>query len=635
MRNGKTGPSGKAELRRRPEEQRKRRGEGRQADPGYPRAEGEAQRLGRELQVHQIALEMPNDGLRSAVIDSAPRNKMEEALREREELFRLTFDSSPIGAAIVGVDQRITRANDKLCRMLGYPEGEIVGMTLRDVTHPDDIEAELDNLRLMLEGRSDSFTMEKRYIRKDGDIVWGQLTAGVIRDAEGRPKYAVRMIEDITGRKQVGHHQHLATEILRILNDPAPLEDSVNLILTGIKRETGLDAVGIRLRSRDDCPYFAQSGFSADFLMAENTLIARDEGGNICRDEGGAVILECTCGLVMSGKADPASPLFTKGGSFWTNSSPALLALSAEDDPRRRPRNTCMYQGYLSVALIPIYANQEIVGLLQLNDRRKDRFTLEMIRVFEGIAASIGTALIRKRTEKILAERTAQLEEVNKELESFSYSISHDLRAPLRAVDGYSRMILRKKGEHFDEETRRQFDLIRDNTQKMGQLIDDILAFSRLGRQAMAVSRIDMDELVSEVWEALRMLDPDRQVTLRTGGLPPGRGDRVLIRQVFTNLLSNAIKFTGGRDAPLVEVGGRSDENEAVYHVTDNGVGFDMAYYHKLFGVFQRLHSAGEFEGTGVGLAIVQRIIHRHGGRVWAESNADEGATFSFSLPQK
>lgn len=518
--------------------------------------------------------------------------------------------------------------------MLGYSEGEILGMTLRDVTHPDDIDAEPDNLRMMLEGKSDSFTMEKRYIRKDGDIVWGRLTAGVIRDIDGQPKYAVRMIEDITQHKLAQHYQHLAAEILRILNDPSTLEDSINLVLTEIKRETGFDAVGIRLRSRDDFPYYAQNGFSQDFLLTENTLLAPSADGVPCRDEKGRISLECTCGLVISGQTDPANPYFTKEGSFWTNNSSPLLDLPPNQDPRLHPRNKCIHQGFLSVALIPIHANQVIVGLLQLNDRRNDRFTLEMIHLFEGIAASIGAALIRKQMEKMLEERTVQLENGNKELESFSYSVSHDLRAPLRAIDGYSRMILRKQGEKFDEETRLRFNQIRESTRMMEQLINDILAFSRLGKQEIAVSRIDMGALAKEVWAALHATNADRQFDLRLDRLPFGMGDRVLITQVLTNLLSNAIKYSGTRDAPLVEMGGHTKESENVYYVKDNGVGFDMVYYHKLFGVFQRLHRADEFEGTGVGLAIVQRIINRHGGRVWAEGKVDEGATFYFTLPK-
>ena len=239
----------------------------------------------------------------------------------------------------------------------------------------------------------------------------------------------------------------------------------------------------------------------------------------------------------------------------------------------------------------------------------------------------------RKQAEMELKKQTVLLEEANKEMESFSYSVSHDLRAPLRAIDGYARMILKRQADTFDEETRRQFNLIRDNTRTMGQLIDDILAFSRLGRQTMVMAEIDMDSLVREVWEELRTINPERRMTLKIDRLPPARGDRALIKQVITNLLSNAIKFTSTRDDAIIEVCGQTKENETVYTIKDNGVGFDMQFADKLFTVFQRLHSKDDFEGTGVGLAIVQRIILRHGGRVWAEGEVDKGATFSFSLP--
>jgi len=199
---------------------------------------------------------------------------------------------------------------------------------------------------------------------------------------------------------QMARLQHLTTEIMRILNDPDSIVDSISLILTAIMQVTGFDAVGIRLLSDDDFPYFVQNGFSQDFLLTENSLIARDALGGPCRDENGNISLECTCGLVISGQTDPANPLFTKGGSCWTNNSLPLLDLPVEEDPRLHPRNKCIHQGFLSVALIPIRANQNIVGLLQLNDRRKDRFTLETIHFFEGISASIGVALMRKQTEE-------------------------------------------------------------------------------------------------------------------------------------------------------------------------------------------------------------------------------------------
>jgi PAS domain S-box-containing protein len=572
---------------------------------------------------------------RSALLDITKRKKLEQALRSSEERFRLTIDGSPIGIAMLTPDGKLFRVNEAFCRMLAYPEAECVELTIQDITHADDQAASREKLEMMLAGRIDHYELEKRYVRKDGGIVWGRLTTAVIKDDVGHPLHTISMIEDITERKQMEYLQNLADDVLRILNDPSTLDDSINLILTAIKREADFDAVGIRLRSGTDYPYYTQKGFPQDFMIAENSLLARDAGGGLCRNENGDISLECTCGLVISGKTDPTNPLFTEGGSFWTNNSLPLLDLTAEQEPRLHPRNTCIHHGFMSVALLPIPANRELVGLLQLNDRRKDRFTPATIQLFEGIAASIGIALMRKQAEKLLQDRTVQLENANKELESFSYSVTHDLRAPLRAIEGYSKMLLKKKAAQFDEETMRQFNLIRKSATEMNQLIDDILAFSRLGKQEVAVSKIDMAGLVEEIWAALMTINPERQISLRSDGLPPGVGDGALIRQVLSNLLSNAIKYTRNRDEVLVEVGGHADKNETVYYVKDNGAGFDMEYYSKLFGVFQRLHSAEEFEGTGVGLATVQRIIHRHGGRVWAEAEVDKGATFYFTLPNR
>jgi PAS domain S-box-containing protein len=237
--------------------------------------------------------------------------------------------------------------------------------------------------------------------------------------------------------------------------------------------------------------------------------------------------------------------------------------------------------------------------------------------------------------EQRVRDRTAQLEAANKELEAFSYSVSHDLRAPLRAIDGFSRILLEDYISNLDEEGKRVLNVIRNNTQKMGQLIDDLLLFSRLGRQEIRVSKMDMGKLAKAVSEELKLAVPERKLKFAINTLIPAQGDQAMIRQVFVNLLSNAVKFTRPKERAVIEVDGRSEGNENVYTVKDNGVGFDMQYVGKLFGVFQRLHSAAEFEGTGVGLAIVQRIIHRHGGRVWAEGKVGEGATFYFTLPRK
>ena len=237
--------------------------------------------------------------------------------------------------------------------------------------------------------------------------------------------------------------------------------------------------------------------------------------------------------------------------------------------------------------------------------------------------------------ERRVEERTAELAAANQELESFSYSVSHDLQAPLRAIDGYGRMILRKHADRFDGEIKEQFDTIRRNAQMMGRLIEELLAFSRLGRKEITPSKLDMGSLLEDTWQELRIINPHRNMTLEARDMPPAFGDRTLIKQVMLNLLSNAVKFTKYKDCARIEAGGTIDGDYLVFCIKDNGIGFDMAYHDKMFGVFQRLHEDDAFEGTGVGLAIVQRIIHRHGGRVWAEGTPDRGASFFFYLKRK
>lgn len=248
-------------------------------------------------------------------------------------------------------------------------------------------------------------------------------------------------------------------------------------------------------------------------------------------------------------------------------------------------------------------------------------------------ARKLAEEKIRHLNEE-LVRHAAQLETSNKELESFSYSVSHDLRAPLRALDGFSRIVLRDYASQLDEDGKRMLGVIRGESQRMGRLIDDLLAFSRLGRQQIERVPIDMGALAKEVFDELLAMDRTRKVTLTLHELPAVRGSAPMIRQVWVNLIGNAIKFTNGREFGEVEIGTQAGDGGAVvFFVKDNGAGFDMQYAGKLFGVFQRLHSQQEFPGTGVGLALVQRIVQRHGGRIWAEAELDKGAAFFFTIP--
>jgi PAS domain S-box-containing protein len=331
------------------------------------------------------------------------RKRGEKALRESEERFRTLFEQAAVGVAQIETKTgRFLRINQKYCDIVGYSVEELRSRSVQEIIHPDDLQADLDSMEKLIKGDITDFAMEKRYSHKKGKIVWVNITVSRMWGAGQEPNYHIAVIEDVTERKNEEQRRRLAGQILGCLNRETTGLEVIRDVLGLIKESMGFAAVGIRLNEGNDFPYFETNGFSKDFLKTENYLCAQDKDGHPIYDKQGNTLLECMCGNVLSGRTNPALSFFTERGSFWTNCTTKLLASTSTEDLQGPTRNRCNQEGYESVAIIPLRSGNEIVGLLQLNDPKEGRFSIEMIRFFEEIGNSIGMGLARIQAEQDL-----------------------------------------------------------------------------------------------------------------------------------------------------------------------------------------------------------------------------------------
>ena len=507
--------------------------------------------------------------------DITARKQAEEELRASEERFRIASETANDVVYEWDLKQSVQWVG-KIDEMLGY-EPAAFPRTLDGwaaSVHPEDLERTMAEIQAHLEGRA-PYDAEYRVRRKDGVYRWWSARGAAARTPDGKPVRWIGSITDITERKQADEALRESESRFRQLAESLP-----QLVWT--------------CQPDGPCDYF-----NRQWIEFTGVPEAQQFGfgwlEQLHPDDRAPTVAAWEAAVALGADFHVEFRIRRHDGEFRWFDTQAVRLRDAEG-------HTIKWFG----------SNTDIT------ERKR---TEEEVRTLNA------------ELEQRVQDRTAQLEAANKELEAFSYSVSHDLRAPLRAIDGYGRILLEDHEARLDPEGRRVLGVISSETRRMGQLVDDLLAFSRLGRQNLESSGIDMTAMAQAVFEEQAAQAPTRVFQLVVKPLPTARGDRAMIRVVFGNLISNAIKFTAPRNPAVIEIGSRREDGQAVYYVKDNGVGFDMNYAHKLFGVFQRLHTAEEFEGTGVGLALIQRVIHRHGGRVWAEGNVNDGATFSFSLP--
>lgn len=544
-----------------------------------------------------------------SVLDITERKRAEEALQESKEQLRFAFEGSNDGLWDVSLIDGSVYLSPRGCEILGYEPDELslVVKAWSELVHPDDLKYTNERLESHLKGETPIFEAEQRLRMKSGEWKWILARGKVVsHDQNGKPMRITGTHSDITERKKTQQ------EIILLNNQ---LHNLINVIKQ-LALANDMDSIMKSVRTA------ARNLINADGA----TFVLKENGNCFYADE------------------DAISPLW-KGLRFpidncisgWAMINRQTVAIKDIYLDSRIPLDAYRPTFVKSLLMVPINTADPkgAIGLYWANEYSPKE---EEILLIQTLADATSIALENLKTledlELRVTQRTQQLETANRELETFSYSVSHDLRAPLRAIHGFIQIIAEEYKDKLDEEGLRLMTIVSDNTNRMGQLIDDLLAFSRINRVEIKKSTIATESMVSAV--LIDLLSPEQKdkIKIRINQLPDILGDTNLFRQVWTNLLSNALKYTSKKEEPSIEIGFKENPNDYEFYIKDNGAGFDMLYIDKLFKVFQRLHSNRDFEGTGIGLVIVHNIITRHGGKVWAEGEVDNGATFYFTVPK-
>ncbi len=549
-----------------------------------------------------------------SVMDITERTIQDQALRLSEHRFRTLFEHAAVGVAIIDTKTgQYLEVNQKYCDFLGYSKDEMLKLSFSDVTIPEDARANTKYNHKLIRGTIDEFSLEKRYIRKDGKIVWGELNASPLWEPGETPEVYqhIAVVKDITEQKIAELALRESEKKFRetVANLDEGFFSATNEGVLVDHNEAFNRILG--LPEHQDSRGLLVPDFWLNVEERQKYLDALKEKGSVSsyqitakKIDGEQITVLLSSHVVKDANNVP----YKTDGVF--------LDITARIKQEER-----------------LLASQSELKTLLEQAEQSRRALLTIIE--DQKLAQDEIRQLNKTLEERVNQRTAQLLASNEELESFAYSISHDLRAPLRAIDGYSRILEQDYAKVLDTEGVRLLNIVRSSTKNLDRLITDLLSLSRVGRSELKFDSLEMNSLVESTYLELTTPEIQEKIKFTVHDLPVGYGDPTLIKHVWMNLISNAIKYSAPKPHPEIEIAGFSDPEKCTYIIKDNGVGFNSDFKEKLFGLFQRLHKASEFEGTGVGLAIVQRIVKRHNGEVWGNGEIDQGAEFSFTLPKR
>ena len=734
-------------------------------------------------------------------------SELNQALLESEKRMNRSQEIAHLGSWELDILKNHLFWSDEVYRIFGLKPQEF-GATYEaflEAIHPDDRESVDEAYTGSLREGRDTYEIEHRVVRKGtGEIRIVNEKCEHFRNESGDIVRSVGMVQDITERKKVEFERETTAEFLRIVNESTSVQDLIHSALTFFKHQSGCEAVGIRLQKGVDYPYYETRGFSEEFILLENHLCKYDRNGNPECDCEGNPVTECMCGNVIGGRFDTNQPFFTTNGSFWTNSTTNLLASATEEDRQGRTRNRCNGEGYESVALIPLHSGVENFGLLQLNDRRKNLFSQELILIWERLAGHLAVALakfmaeeeiikhdklldsinqifqealtfktesevvgkcldvaedltesefgffgeihgngyiddrrlgshfrglyksnvhevltdmeivsywgrtvqeeksqiinhpdsdpdlrgltkdhpvitsflgvpikqggktigmmalankksgyteedklnvetltvafvealMRKRAEIKMSEYLKNLENSNRELEQFAYITSHDLREPLRMITSFLQLLERRYRDELDKDAHEFIGYAVDGAKRLDTMTNDLLKYSKISSQKREIAPVNFEHVMEEALINLKVQIEENNAVITHDPLPTIDGDEQLEVQLLQNLIGNSIKYRS-QETPKIHISSIEEKNQYLFSIKDNGIGMSPDHLEQIFTIFQRLHTHAEYEGTGIGLAIAQKIVHQQGGEIWAESEPGKGTTFYFTLPYK